>query len=186
MEFGSGFIRNDNRAFSFLIMEGNVFLFLFSSDVKAFKDHLDKYVFSFKFPKVFSSFWVEICRKMLHKDYKKRINLHEVIFEFKKRELEFELKFAPIKTSMPIPKLLIESGVSGNTDPASQSACEFEINRTKRYLNFYNNKHKFLILLKDHFNKFCYPFISNAHKLILVFVAFNIYIAAIDHLLKRL
>ena len=123
---------------------------------------------------------------MLHKDYKKRINLHEVIFEFKKREPEFELKFEPIKISSPIPKLLIESALSGNTDPVSQSTSEFEINRTKRYLNFYNNKHKFLILLKDHFNKSCYPFISNAHKLILVFVSFNIYIAAIDHLLKRL
>lgn len=34
--------------------------------------------------------------------------------------------------------------------------------------------------------KYKYPFLSNAHKLILVFMSLNIYIASIDHLLKRL
>jgi len=34
--------------------------------------------------------------------------------------------------------------------------------------------------------KFNYPFLSNAHKLILVFVCYNIYVSAIDDLLERL
>lgn len=34
--------------------------------------------------------------------------------------------------------------------------------------------------------KYSYPFLANAHKLMVVFLSLNIYIASIDHLLKRL
>lgn len=40
--------------------------------------------------------------------------------------------------------------------------------------------------MTDLLTKYSYPFLANAHKLLVVFLSLNIYIASIDHLLKRL
>lgn len=50
-----------------------------------FIKHLLSHRVRIKFPQNFSPFWTEIAKKMLQKDYTRRINLHEIKFEMKKQ-----------------------------------------------------------------------------------------------------
>jgi|688.fasta_scaffold138479_1 hypothetical protein len=67
-----------------------------------------------------------------------------------------------------------------------QNRHESRFSRVKKYINFFYHKHKFLILLPDLLKKYGYPFLSNAHKLMVVFVCYSIYVAAVDDFLYRI
>ena len=86
----------------------------------------------------------------------------------------------------PTSKKLTESASSGNTDPVTQNQYQAQVKQTRRYLNFFKDKHSLLIHFTNSLKKYCYPFISNAHKYILVFMSLCIYVAAIEDLLKRI
>ena len=63
-------------------------------------------------------------------------------------------------------------------------------NRARQYLKYFYEKHRFLILLGEMFSLYkypCqYPFLSKLHKMLLVFICYEVYLGSIKRFLADL
>lgn len=123
---------------------------------------------------------------MLKKNYKSRISLNEVALELKTNISELYRKLEEEERVFRNLPNIECTNVSGRENPLNQTIDEAKFSYTKKYLKFFHSKHKLLLMLGNLLMKFKYPFLSNSHKLLLVFLSSYIYKSSIHQLQHRM